>query len=1050
MSVSMTGMTHVSYDPTPGVGAPSPVASCVPDLFAQRVRATPDAVAVVSGGIEHSYAEVNRRANRIAHRLRALGVGADSLVGVFAERSVDLVAAVLGVGKAGGAFVPLDPSQPATRVRELVDGSGVGHVLAQDHLRDVLAGLRAVTVDTDCADMPEDDPQVDVSLRDLVYVIHTSGSTGTPKGVMVEHVGLANYLGWLGAELAAGAPVSCLLHSSIGFDFSFSSLFLPLVTGGRLVLADPHLPIDDLPALIQDPGLDLVRLTPSHVDVLASTLGDRGGLPGPRVFLIGGEILRAGQLAVIRRLFPTSTVYNHYGPSEGVIGRCAMRLTEGATFRLADYAAQDPMPVGRPIAGTDIHLDPSTAGEHGDGVGELLISGIGLARGYLGLPELTAERFPAVADGRGRVYRTGDLARLDHHGNLVILGRSDDQVKIRGHRVEPGEIAARIAGLPGVAKAVVLKADEPRVSLIAFVVPAGSASVAADGLRAALASQVPAHLVPQRFEVVAELPLTRNGKVDKRALLSDLGTGGSARPAPAVAETDGAGILRSVQRIWGTVLGVEEVSAEDDFLALGGDSISAMRIVAECRRIGVELTSAAVLGTLSLRESLDKAVVRPTTVPASSPVPEPATPVALTPVQRWFTAQDLTDRNLFNQGVVLTLPPDHDPGRLRAAFARIVERHQALRLRFGQHGGEWHQFEDAGAEAVIDVGTWDSAAGPDGWREVVRSADESLDIRSGPVIRAVVARDEAGSAPDRIALVAHHLVVDTISWRTLVGELVAGYHAPATGHGTPDDVPPGFLAWARTVERLAASGRLSGQAGYWARQTTAGGAIADLFGDPGRYADARRTEIRLDRAETAAVRRLAAARGLRGDVPALTATLSALAACGDSDEVTLSLESHGRVESWGKEPVAATVGWFTARFPQRFDVDRSQAAQDVEGRVHDTLAAIPDLGAGYGILTSHRPPEPVVSFNFLGDLRTPSTLSADGWHVHDWWHWQRDPAGVRPCALEVTGAYLDDELVLRFVAPENPVYARVAAAVERYLCSFAADTGKRRLAERLT
>lgn len=499
-------MTRVSHE-----RAPFAAESCMHEVFEQRVRATPDAVAVVSAGVDYSFAEVNRRANRIAHRLRALGVGTDSLVGVLTERSVELVAAVLGVAKAGGAFVPLDPNYPATRVQEIVDGSRIGHVITQDHLRDTVIGLRTTIVDTDCAEMPEEDLGADVSLRDLVYVIHTSGSTGVPKGVMVEHLGLANYLGWLGGELAAGEPVSSLLHSSMGFDFSFSSLFLPLVTGGRLVLADPDLPLDELPDVIQDPTLDLVRLTPSHVDALALVLGNQSDLPGPRVFLIGGEILRAHHVATIRRLFPEAVVYNHYGPSEGVIGRCAQRLEDGASFELTDYATHDPMPIGRPITNTEIYLDPN---------GELLIGGTGLARGYLGQPELTEQRFPAIADGPGRVYRTGDLARLDPHGNLVILGRSDDQVKIRGHRVEPGEIAARITGLAGVAQAVVLTVDKPRVSLVAFVVPTTPDAVDADTLRTALADLLPAHLVPQRFELVAELPLTHNGKLDERVLLA--------------------------------------------------------------------------------------------------------------------------------------------------------------------------------------------------------------------------------------------------------------------------------------------------------------------------------------------------------------------------------------------------------------------------------------------------------------------------------------------------------------------------------------------------
>lgn len=1056
MTMSVAGLTLLTGPAGDDVGS---IDRCPHELFEHRVREQPEAIAVLSGGVAHTYDAVNRRANRVAHRVAESGASTGALVAVLLERSVDMVATVLGVLKAGCAFAPIDARQPASWVREILTSSEIGWVVAQRSLREAVEGTSTVVLEPVDVGAPDDDPRHGVRRHDLAYVIHTSGSTGAPKGVMVEHLGLANYLDWLAAELSPGRPITSLLHSSLGFDFSFSSLFLPLVTGGTLHLADPHLTPNTLPDAIQDPRLGLVRITPSHVEVLASVMAGREGLSGPDALLVGGEILRAHHVSTLRRLFPGSAVYNHYGPSEGVIGRCAMRLDDGPTFRLGDHDTHDPMPIGRPIRRTTIYLDPSTAmtatgtAGHPDEVGELgelLIGGVGLARGYLGRPDLTEQRFPHLSDAPGRVYRTGDVARLDRHGNLVVLGRSDDQVKVRGHRVEPGDVAARIARLPGVATVAVLRADTSRVQLVAFVVPESAGAVDADRLRASLAEQVPDYLVPHRVVVVDELPLTRNGKLDQQALLSLTTKTGDAGQTITGGET-APSRLHVVQQIWRTVLGIDDVTPDDDFLALGGDSISALQIVSECARVGIGLTSADILGTTSLRESLDHAVPDSVTRPdASAVVPAPVS-VALTPVQHWFTTLDLTERNLFNQGVVLTTPRDLDLGALETAYARLVERHQALRLRFADDGAGWRQVEAASTSAVLDRATWDSTADSDGWRRVVRVADEALDIASGPVVRAVVVTDTAGVERHRLALVAHHLVVDTVSWRTMVRDIVADYRALLARTPLPVEQPLGFLTWAQTLAAVATSDRVERQASYWARHVASGaasGALTEGLGAAGRYADARRHEVRLDRSETEAVRRFASTRGLRGDVPVLTAVVSALAAYDDSDQVALVLESHGRVDDWAERPLAGSVGWFTARYPQRFDLERSPTAPDLSQRLDETLAAVPDLGVGYGLLNADRPPEPGVSVNFLGDLHTPLAMSADGWHVDDWWHWQRDPAGVRPCPLEVTGAHVDGELVVRFVAPGGPPagspggdpVASIVDAVRRSLLDLGRDS----------
>jgi amino acid adenylation domain-containing protein len=589
---------------------------CAHELFERQAARVPAAVAVRSPGGDVTYADLNRRADQWAARLRDRGVRPDTLVGVCLDRTPALIAALLAVAKAGGAFVALDPEYPADRLRFMLNDSAAGLLLTEPGLVGQLAGAGTTVLIVDetgaLRDQAAGAPGAPAPLTtapspaaagpgDLAYVIYTSGSTGRAKGVLIEHRGLMNYLSGVMADVLPAGPVNSLLHSSLSFDFSFTGLFLPLITGGTLTLAPPRVPHEELAAIIQDPALSLVRLTPSHIDVLTSVLGGQQGLAGPRVFLVGGEVLRARHVAALRRLFPGSAVYNHYGPAEAVVGRCVLALTAAAGFDLGRYQPHDPLPVGRPLPGTTITVAYADEHQQATSTGELIIGGTGLARGYLGRPAETRKRFQMLEATGERVYRTGDVVTIDRDGLLVVTGRTDDQVKVRGHRVELREVEVHLAALPDVRAAAVIATPPPRDGLTAFVVTSsasGPGSTAA--IRDTLGRRLPYFMVPQRIVHLTELPLSGNRKLDRDALRR-LAEQPAEPSAPAVPEPAAAGasrggsVLDAVCRIWAEVLGLPAVLPRDNFLALGGDSIRAIKVAMRCRQLGIAVNSRSVL-----------------------------------------------------------------------------------------------------------------------------------------------------------------------------------------------------------------------------------------------------------------------------------------------------------------------------------------------------------------------------------------------------------------------------------------------------------------------
>jgi amino acid adenylation domain-containing protein len=556
---------------------------CTHALFERQVMRTPYAMAVRHAGQVLTYRELNRRANQIARHLRARGAGPGTLVGVCAERTPDLVAALLGVWKAGAAYVPLDPAYPAERLAFVLADSGA-HLVVGDEAslarvpvtrEDVLVIERAREALQ--AEDAENLPHLTTPVH-LAYVMYTSGSTGTPKGAMITHRGLVNYLWWAisayGVEAGGAVPV----HSSIAFDLTVTSLYPALLAGASIELVPEERGGEHLLKVLRSKGHSLVKITPAHLELLSRQLDPAEAAGMTRAFVIGGENLSAETLSFWRKAAPETRLINEYGPTETVVG-CS----------IYEVAASDPhfgpVPIGRPIANTELYVADEQQKLVPAGVtGELFIGGAGVARGYWNRPELTTERFvPDRFSGRPgqRLYRTGDLARYRKDGVIEFLGRTDHQVKIRGYRIELGEVEAALSAHPAVHTCAVLaREDSPGdKQLVAYVVQRDAEPLAPEAYRQFLRVQLPEYMVPAHVICLDTLPLTHNGKIDRRALPS---------PADLAVHADDPGGARTpsealVLRVFRDVLARPDLTIADNFFDAGGHSLSAARLMSTLR-----------------------------------------------------------------------------------------------------------------------------------------------------------------------------------------------------------------------------------------------------------------------------------------------------------------------------------------------------------------------------------------------------------------------------------------------------------------------------------
>ncbi|WP_405403341.1 amino acid adenylation domain-containing protein [Streptomyces sp. NBC_01104] len=963
-------------------------------LFEEQAARHPGRIALTDGDVSLTYAELDSRANRLARLLTARGAGPEGYVAVAVDRSAALVTALLAVVKSGAGYVPLDPHYPADRLAYMLSDAAPALLVTTEADS---AGLPATAVERLVMDAPETvaalaaaDPGAltdadrtgPLTSANPAYVIYTSGSTGRPKGVVVPHANVVRLFTATEHWFGFGPDDVWTLFHSYAFDFSVWELWGPLLYGGRLVVVPQSVsrsPAEFL-ALLAAERVTVLNQTPSAFYQLMRADEERGesgeSALALRRVVFGGEALDPGRLEPWYRNHPEAVLVNMYGITETTVHVSHLALDADAV------GGQTRSLIGRAIPDLRIHvldtaLQPVPVGERG----EMYVSGAGLARGYLGRPDLSADRF--VADPYGmpgtRMYRTGDLAVRLPDGGLEYLGRADHQVKIRGFRIELGEIETVLLDLPGVAGgAVVVREDRPGDKrLVAYVVPAPGSGSGPEQLRGALGDALPTHMVPSAFVVLDALPLTANGKLDTRALPAPDLTGSGTGRAPRTPREE---VLCALMA---EVLGVAGVGADDSFFDLGGDSIMSIQLVSQARAAGLAISPRDVF-RLKTAAALAEAATALDGRPADEADAGLGT-VPLTPVMHWAAGRGALPDG-YNQSMVLRVPAGTTGPLLTAALRSVLDHHDALRARLTDEGlfiGPAGS-ADAGrcvrrvAAAGLDDAALDALATAEGRRALGTLAPRDPD--GGGMVRAVW----CDRGPDRsglLVLVIHHLVIDGVSWRVLAPDLAQAYAAAAQGLA-PRLQPAGtsLRTWSRRLTEAALSPEREAELPYWTELlagrepllgTRAPDPERDVLGTAGRLT------LRLP-AEVTRALLTTVPTAFHAEVNDVLLTAFALAhrQWRGGERVLVDLEGHGREESGAPgTDLTRTVGWFTSLHPVLLDVAGATGPGTALKTVKEQLRAVPDKGIGYGLLRHLNPgtaerlaPQAgaQIGFNYLG------------------------------------------------------------------------------------
>ncbi|RCH03728.1 D-alanine--poly(phosphoribitol) ligase, subunit 1 [Pseudomonas aeruginosa] len=970
-------------------------------LFEEQVERTPMAPALAFGEERLDYAELNRRANRLAHALIERGVGADRLVGVAMERSIEMVVALMAILKAGGAYVPVDPEYPEERQAYMLEDSGVQLLLSQSHLKLPLAqGVQRIDLDQADAwleNHAENNPGIELNGENLAYVIYTSGSTGKPKGAGNRHSALSNRLCWMQQAYGLGVGDTVLQKPPFSFDVSVWEFFWPLMSGARLVVAAPgdHRDPAKLVALINREGVDTLHFVPSMLQAFLQD-EDVVSCTSLKRIVCSGEALPADAQQQVFAKLPQAGLYNLYGPTEAAIDVTHWTCVE---------EGKDAVPIGRPIANLacyilDGNLEPVPVGV----LGELYLAGRAwpVATTSVRADCRAFRRQPVRGWGADVPHRRPGA--LPRRRVIEYAGRIDHQVKLRGLRIELGEIEARLLEHPRVREAAVLAVDGRQ--LVGYVVLESEGGDWREALAAHLAASLPEYMVPAQWLALERMPLSPNGKLDRKAL-----------PAPEVSVAQAGysaprnAVERNLAEIWQDLLGVERVGLDDNFFSLGGDSIVSIQVVSRARQAGLQLSPRDLFQHQNIR-SLALAAKAGAATEEQGPA---SGEVALAPVQRWFFERAIPNRQHWNQSLLLQARQPLDGDRLGRALERLQAQHDALRLRFREERGAWHQaYAEQAGEPL-----WRRQAGSEeALLALCEEAQRSLDLEQGPLLRALLVDMADGS--QRLLLVIHHLAVDGVSWRILLEDLQRLYADLDADLGPRSS---SYQAWSRHLHEQAGA-RLD-ELDYWQVQLHDAPHALPCENPHGALENRheRKLVLTLDAERTRQLLQEAPA-AYRTQVNDLLLTALARATCrwsGDAS-VLVQLEGHGREDLGEAIDLSRTVGWFTSLFPLRLtpaaDLGESLKA------IKEQLRGVPDKGVGYGLLRYLAGeeaatrlaalPQPRITFNYLGRfdrqfdgaaLLVPATESAGA---------AQDPCAPLANWLSIEGQVYGGELSLHW------------------------------------
>ncbi len=1007
-------------------------------LFRIQAEATPDNIALVFEESRLSYRELGSRVERLVGCLRSLGVGPGTIVGVCFERSLEIVISILGILRAGGAYLPLEPGFPTERSEFILTDAGISILLTESKLLNSFegVGVQLICVDAKSGEdpgEPGDAPVIPTDVRDPAYVLYTSGSTGKPKGVCCSSRGVINLLDDLEGRRPLNPGDACSWWTSVGFDVSIYEIFSALLYGRTLHITPERVRSDPVAFVewLERQCIHSAYIPPFILVEMANGILETMIPLSLRRVLVGVEPIPERVLKAICHRLPALTIVNGYGPTEATI--CSTLLTFNP-----EEAGEGITPIGWPVQNTSIYLLDACGQPVSSGVpGELCIAGAGLAREYLNRPDLTQERFvsdPFSQGSRMRLYKTGDMARLRKDGSIEFIGRVDDQVKIRGHRVELGEVSSALLEHPELREAVVLAPEDKTrgKSLVAYVVPNRQPSPEPGRLQEYVRRKLPQYMVPAAVVVLESMPLTTTGKIDRQAL-----------PSPDRLETESEGSWspprtsqeRTLARIWESVLGLERVGIHDRFVNLGGDSILNIQVIAKARREGIRLTSKQLFENPTVAEL---ASIADDTAIFSAEQGLVKGRLELTPIQHWFFNSNFlrsSHRSLF---LMLEVLDKLDAAILSRTFEELLRHHDALRLRFAEGEDGWVQWltDEVVAESIIrvDISNLSTEEENSVVHETVKELSSAMDTGRGLLIRLALFERGAGGFGDRLLILAHHLSVDGVSWRILLEDLATS--CERLRKGVPNQLPPkttSLKEWSHTLAEYARSSRVRRELEFW--KGLGQFEISPLPRDRPHRKDnieesARDLSVELDALETdALLHRVHETYNTQINDVLLTAFAQSIAESSCTDMIRLDLEWHGRREVVEGLDLSRTVGWFTSIFPVVLKLAPCSDPGEALKSVKEQLRAVPEQGFGYGLLrylgeshqirkTLEAQPRSELLFNYLGQF--DGTLSETSlFRMEGPLEVSHYPADQRSYLLEVNATVIQGKLRSVWTYSEN-------------------------------
>ncbi|MVT45212.1 amino acid adenylation domain-containing protein, partial [Chitinophaga oryziterrae] len=949
-----------------------PYAAAITDLFAAQVLKTPEAIALVFEKERFSYHDLDVKSNQVSHYLKDKGVKEGMYVPVCLDRGADLIISILGILKAGAVYVPIDPSYPAERIKHMLhDCAAHVFITAADYLADVIGNSEIIRINIDAektviASLPVSGTGVSVKGDTVAYIMYTSGSTGIPKGVMVTHGNVVSLVN--GVDFVELSEETVLLSTgSPSFDAVTIEYWGMLLNGGRLVMCSQETLLDivQLKALIYNEEITTMWFTSGWFNQLVEA--DITLFAPLKTALIGGDRLSPSHIQRLKNSIPQLTLINGYGPTENT--------TFSLTCKISNSDGIKEIPIGKPLSNRSAYVLDSNRRLCPVGVtGELYVGGAGLSDGYLHLPALTAERF--VTDHLGRLYRTGDMARWMADGNLEFMGRMDNQIKLRGYRIELGEIEQALLDIPGIRQAVVLLAEGEHKQLLAFLVAEQQELNKAE-ITTALQRRLPSYMIPAAIYEITEIPLTPNGKIDREVLLkyTSLNISGESYEGPRTQ-------MEAVMvKIWEELLGVKNIGINDNFFALGGDSIITIQVVSRAKKAGYSLTPRQLflhptIATLSTGSGIIDA--------NHHQQAEQGMLIGsggLLPIQHWFFEQQHPVVSHFNQEILLCVDKAVSSQMLQYMLDEVIRQHDALRFTYHYIDGQWIQeytrqipqmeLLDISGIKDSDLSVAISAASD--------SCQQSLDIEKGKVFQAVFMKTPDSSKHNRLLLLAHHLVTDGVSWRILLDDMEFILNR------LMEDLPfvpvqktHSYREYHNAIQSYAGSEAMLLQRSYWEETVAEYRPLRTDKKYDGRLTakDISTLTVGLNDVYThALLKEVSAAYNTEISDILLSALASTLNEFSGNTELLLGLEGHGRDLTIEAVDVSRTVGWFTSLYPVLLRTMANDSYGNLIKGIKEQLRAVPDKGIGYGIL-KYLSADPLsakgncwdVTFNYLGQL----------------------------------------------------------------------------------